>query len=106
MWGTFTANVSATVLISILALLSRGQSSNGSMLITSKLNCQVVNAFIDGFCGNFSTISSLIAELFAFRKVRYAYTYAGLTISISFALMVVILGSQTWTNGLAPRSVC
>lgn len=101
--GTFFANVMATILISIMMLLRNGNGPGGNGSITSGYtSCQVLSAVMDGFCGNFSTISSFVSELNGFKRMRYAYFYGLSTLAVSWACMVIILGSVSWTRGLHP----
>ncbi|CAN6631464.1 fluoride export protein 1 [Trichomonascus vanleenenianus] len=106
--GTFFANILATILVAVFMLLRRGikDADSSSMPILSAVTqCQVVWALADGFCGCFSTISTFIAEIVNLRQVRYAYLYAVTSVFVGFSLVVVILGSYTWSNGLTGQ-VC
>lgn len=99
--GTFLANVLATAIIAMLTLLRNGNGPHGHGSITNGyVSCQVLSALMDGFCGNFSTISSFVSELNGFRKMRHAYLYGLTTLFVSWAFIVVILGSVAWTRGL------
>ncbi|ANB10935.1 Fex2p [Sugiyamaella lignohabitans] len=104
--GTFIANMIATAILCALIILQRGQTPSHGLIIKSKLQCQAISALQDGFCGNFSTISSFIAELVAFRSKRNAYIYGGISIGGGFSIVVVILGSYAWTRGISAVAAC
>jgi fluoride ion exporter CrcB/FEX len=104
--GTFTANMLATILISILTILEYGVGPKGSsLLIKGVTKCQIVSALANGFCGNFSTVSSFVAELDNFQRLKHSYIYGITTIAGGFSIIVVILGTYTWTRGLT-NTVC
>ncbi|ANB12776.1 Fex2p [Sugiyamaella lignohabitans] len=105
-FGTFAANIFASILISILVLLQHGKRHSGSLLVQSVLHCQVISALQDGFCGNFSTISTFVSELSGFKRKRYAYFYGGVSIGLGFAMAVLILGTYSWAVGLSESSAC
>ncbi|CAN6631480.1 fluoride export protein 2 [Trichomonascus vanleenenianus] len=107
--GTFFANILATILVAIFMLLRRGiknvDSSTIMPILSTQSQCHVVWALADGFCGSLSTISTFIAEIVNLRQVRYAYLYAVTSVFVGFSIVVVILGSYTWSRGLTVQ-VC
>lgn len=115
MVGTFTLNFLAVIILSIMILLQYGTSvkssvavayvGSSSRLITTILQCQVVRAVGDGFCGCLSTVSTLINELHSFKRTRHAYVYGLTSTFSSFAIIVLIFGSFSWTHGL-DTSIC
>jgi CrcB protein len=105
MFGTFLVNMLATILISFLVIFQRGENSS-KLLVPGLIHCQLVTALQDGFCGNFSTVSTFIAELNSYIRHRDAYLYGGISIGCGFSLVVVILGTYTWTKGLSNVTAC
>jgi fluoride ion exporter CrcB/FEX len=102
--GTFTANVLATMLIAAVTVVQYGISPNGSPILRHVSPCQVVSAIAQGFCGNFSTVSSFVAELLVIPR-GYSYIYFVTTIFVCFSSIVLILGTYSWTHGLM-ASLC
>ena len=92
--GTFVANVFGTCILGLVWDLQH--SSPGSSLIS----CQVLQGIADGFCGGLTTVSTWVLELKALR-VRHAYIYAFISLGLSLACIVTIMGSFRWTTGLA-----
>lgn len=99
--GTLLANVIGSTLIAIFTLLSRARTSESdtSNLIRSQLSCQVLQGLIGGFCGALTTISTFVSELFALPTKR-AYSYTITSYTISFIIVLLILGPYSWTIGL------
>lgn len=103
--GTFTANVSATVLLAVLTLLQHGKSPSSSHPLVSTIpSCQVLNGVSSGFCGNLSTVSTFVSELVSLPR-RSSYIYFTVTITVCFSCMVLILGVFSWVRGLT-SAVC
>uniref|UniRef100_A0A060TAZ2 ARAD1D23958p n=1 Tax=Blastobotrys adeninivorans TaxID=409370 RepID=A0A060TAZ2_BLAAD len=101
--GTFLSNVCATIILSLLLILQTGQSPHSSVaIVTSPLCCQIINGLIEGFCGNFSTISSFVSELVDVLYPANALVYGTTTILTSYASMVLIYGTYTWVHGNSP----
>lgn len=96
--GTFTVNVIATVLLAVLNLLGRGKVGNGR-IVNTVLSCHIIQGLEDGLCGTLSTVSTFVSELHSL-KLRSGYIYAGVSLSVCYALMLLILGSYNWTWGL------
>ena len=94
--GTFTANMIATALVAVFALLQYS-STNRSII-----SCAVLTGLIDGFCGCLSTVSTFITEIRGMRR-QHAYRYAIISIVGGQALMVLILGSYWWSQGLEAK---
>ncbi|ODQ78726.1 hypothetical protein BABINDRAFT_162421 [Babjeviella inositovora NRRL Y-12698] len=111
--GTFAANTLAVVVLNIVTLLNRGKSpSHSGRLVTKVIQCQVLTGFADGFCGTLSTISTFIMELCLIsrmfpdgRGMGYSYMYGAISVMVSFALLVAILGSYSWKVGLL-ETIC
>lgn len=112
MFGTFTANFIAVIILAVMFVLKfgtrstiGGEGTRSTRLLTTVLQCHVVAAVQDGFCCCLSTVSTLINELHSFRKIRYAYRYGLISVALSFVVMILILGSYSWTYTLE-TSLC
>ncbi|EGV61577.1 hypothetical protein CANTEDRAFT_109246 [Yamadazyma tenuis ATCC 10573] len=101
-YGTFTANVTGSILIAVFALLTRARvsKSDHSGLITSYIGCQALSGLQDGLCGALTTISTFVSELFSLGP-KESYLYSSVSITVSFVLLLLILGPYTWTVGLS-----
>ncbi|EDK47284.1 conserved hypothetical protein [Lodderomyces elongisporus NRRL YB-4239] len=97
--GTFSANLLGSLFLAIFTLLGRGKLTHGSQLVTHIMGCHVLTGLDDGFCGALTTVSTFVAELFGL-KTQYSYRYGVASVLLSFAVMVLILGSYNWTVGL------
>ncbi|SCU91589.1 LAFA_0F04654g1_1 [Lachancea sp. 'fantastica'] len=97
--GTFAANVLGTLVLAVITLVTKGKRSDDSAIIHSKTAETVVIALGNGFCGGLTTVSTFINEcqILPFRRTMIYYF---VSIFVSFSLVVVILGSYTWTKGL------
>ncbi|KAM9901520.1 hypothetical protein OXX79_004499 [Metschnikowia pulcherrima] len=98
--GTFAANFSGTVLLSVFTLLAKGKASFASDLpiVSNILSCHVLAGLEDGFCGCLTTVSTFVVEICAL-ELLYSYFYASVSVAASFSAMLVILGSYNWTVG-------
>ena len=101
--GTFLANQLAVILLAVLQLVLRGKKGVHETLpiIHAANSCHVVNALVEGFVGALGALSTFVHEGYnlCFKDML---VYFGTTISASYCLMVVILGSYSWTRGLTP----
>src|SRR3979490_2526092 len=79
--GTFTANISATVILGI-AIVIQGRSSVTSI---STISCAIFHGIDNGFCGCLSTISTFAVELDTLIR-KHAYVYATVSIGVSLVL--------------------
>lgn len=89
--GTFAANVLGTC---VLAMVWDLQHSR----VGEMIGCQVLQGVGDGFSGALTTVSTWVLELRALRLV-HSYVYAAVSLMVSFAFMVTIMGSLRWTKG-------
>lgn len=70
--GTFICNLSATIILAILVILQRGGNiagNNNNGIRKGHIQCDVIRAFQDGFCGTLSTISTFISELYSLNSM-------------------------------------
>ncbi|RIA97122.1 CrcB-like protein [Glomus cerebriforme] len=92
-WGTFTANLSGSIIIGILFFLSNG-------VISSKISCEIVKGLTDGFCGCLTTVSTFATEIIALPR-KHAYKYAFVSILMGQVAMILTVGIYHWTVGLS-----
>lgn len=90
--GTFAANIIGTMVLGMAWDLQH--SSAGS----TRVGCQVLQGIMDGFCGCLTTVSTWVAELGSLRR-KHAYVYGGVSLGVSLASLVVIMGSHLWSKG-------
>ncbi|KXH45821.1 hypothetical protein CSAL01_01983 [Colletotrichum salicis] len=92
--GTFAVNIAG---VSVLGMCwDLAHAGLGGVV-----GCQVLQGVEDGFCGCLTTVSTWVAELTALRR-RHAYVYGLCSVVVGFAVMVIIMGAQKWTDGYAP----
>ena len=89
--GTFAVNIFGTAMEAMFLDLQR-------VPIGGMVGCQVLQGMSDGFCGCLTTVSTWVAELTGLR-LRHAYVYGLMSVTIALSLMVIIMGSLQWTNG-------
>ena len=89
--GTFVANVFASAL-----LASAWDMSHAA--VGGVIGCQVLQGIQEGFCGCLSTVSTWVIELTSLER-RHSYIYGSLSVLISLAVIVIIAGSESWTQG-------
>ncbi|KAJ9419463.1 CrcB-like protein-domain-containing protein [Fusarium oxysporum] len=95
--GTFTVNIVGTALLGMAWDLQRAHlGPGGSVIRGSEVGCQLLQGVMDGFCGCLTTVSTWVAELSGLHR-RHAYTYGTTTVVVSFAILVVIMGTMKWT---------
>ncbi|QPG74499.1 hypothetical protein FOA43_001829 [Brettanomyces nanus] len=99
--GTLMANVLACTVLAVVTLLNNGyiDSSTQSRIVSNKVHRMVINAFVSGFCGSLSTISSFVNELYNLKHPIQRYTYFSVTFLPSFIIMLLIDGTFVWTRG-------
>ncbi|KAK6354838.1 hypothetical protein TWF696_003970 [Orbilia brochopaga] len=90
--GTFTVNVSGSLLDAMFILL---QNYSG----VGFLGCQVLQGLEDGLCGCLTTVSTWVVEVTTLRR-GHAYRYGGVSVVCGVAAFVVILGTYTWDHGV------
>jgi fluoride ion exporter CrcB/FEX len=96
--GTFSVNVFGTVVLGMAYDLQRVPLLASSVPGGSIVGCQVLQGIMDGFCGCLTTVSTWISELDSLKR-RHAYLYGTISVGTALALLVVIMGSITWTIG-------
>lgn len=100
--GTFTVNVTGTIMLAIFTLLNRGKlhsSGDPGRIVGTKLSCQILQGLSDGYCGALTTVSTFVVELYILKNPR-SYKYGIASIIVAYCMMVLILGSYNWTIGL------
>ncbi|SJM85557.1 related to UPF0695 membrane protein YOR390W [Zygosaccharomyces bailii] len=99
--GTFVGNQIAVVTQAVFQLLIRGrQDYRQALPIACTRNaCHVVTALASGFASTLSTISTMMNEGYGLEFTQML-TYFIASISVSYCLYIVILGSYAWTRGL------
>ena len=89
--GTFAVNILGTAMEAMFLDLQR-------VPIGGMVGCQVLQGMSDGFCGCLTTVSTWVAELTGLR-LRHAYFYGMMSVTVAFSLMVIIMGSLQWKVG-------
>ncbi|QLG71852.1 hypothetical protein HG535_0C02010 [Zygotorulaspora mrakii] len=99
--GTFIANVSAVATLAVFTMCLRGRSHSGSStpIAGTVTQCQALSALSSGFSATLSTVSTFINEGYNL-PLFDALVYYAVSISASYCVMVVMLGSLAWTRGL------
>ncbi|KAI9835216.1 MAG: hypothetical protein M1837_003887 [Sclerophora amabilis] len=95
--GTFACNAFGTAVLGMAFDLQR-------IPIGGRVGCQVLTGMQDGFCGCLTTVSTWVMELTSLRR-RHAFVYGGVSVVFGTVLLVVIIGSLSWSVGLA-KVVC
>lgn len=89
--GTFSVNVFGTAVLGMAWVLAH-------VPLGGTVGCQVLQGVEDGFCGCLTTVSTWVTELSALRR-RHAYLYGAVSVGVSLAVLVVIMGGLRWTRG-------
>lgn len=89
--GTFSVNVFGTAVLGMAWVLAH-------VPLGGTVGCQVLQGVEDGFCGCLTTVSTWVAELSALRR-RHAYAYGAVSVGVSLAVLVIIMGGLRWTRG-------
>jgi CrcB protein len=94
-YGTFVANVLGSVISgSIFDVMV-------SLRNLPKLQCASLWAVVYGFCGSLSTISTFVNEIHTLPRVEHAYIYGFVSVLVSQALLIIIMGSFIWSQNPA-----
>lgn len=101
--GTFVVNVFGTIVEGMAYDLQRVPGLGA--IPAALVGCQVLQGVMDGFCGSATTVSTWVAELNGLSSRRHAYVYGLVSVVVSLAFLVVIMGSLFWTRGFA-EPVC
>ncbi|KAK2798987.1 hypothetical protein FQN51_007215 [Onygenales sp. PD_10] len=109
--GTFVVNVLGTMVLGMCFDLQRASGVVGSssldasgaagavaVTVAQLTGCQVLQGVMDGFCGCMTTVSTWVAELDSLEH-KHAYIYGIVSVGVSLAALVVIVGSMRWTVG-------
>jgi fluoride ion exporter CrcB/FEX len=92
--GTFAANTVGTAVLGMAWDLQRLPLDDKPTLVS----CQVLQGIMDGFCGCLTTVSTLALELSSLRR-SHAYTYGGISVLTSLAILTLVMGAMKWTVG-------
>ncbi|KAH7007737.1 CrcB-like protein-domain-containing protein [Ilyonectria destructans] len=90
--GTFAANVLASMIIALAWDVNHAA-------VGGIIGCQVLQGIQGGFCGCLSTVSTWVVELSSLGR-KHAYLYGFASVLVSFALVVIIAGSEKWSQGV------
>ena len=95
--GTFLANLLGTALLALCVTLQMTGNR-------TRLRCQILQGFDDGFCGCLTTVSTLVAEIRKLNR-RDAYVYAVASWAAGQLVVLLIMGSTNFArqDGLQPR---
>jgi len=102
--GTLVVNVLGCIVLGMAwdldhaPLNSSLQSVGGGVI-----GCQVLQGIQDGFCGCLTTVSTWVLELTSLKR-RHAYFYGLMSILLSLAFLVVIMGTLQWMQGFSEPS--
>lgn len=91
----------ATAILGTSYVLQRRPLAGGALSI---LQCQVLQAVEDGFCGSLSTVSTFVVEIDDMRGRRGAGYLAGSWV-MGVLIMVAIVGGSWW-NGSGFGEAC
>jgi CrcB protein len=92
--GTFAANAIGTAVLGMAWDLQRLPVDEKLSLVP----CQLLQGIMDGFCGCLTTVSTLALELSSLRR-SHAYSYGGISVLTSLAILTLIMGAMKWTVG-------
>lgn len=92
--GTFAVNIFGTAVESMFYALQHAP-------VGGRVDCQVLQGLMDGFCGCLTTVSTWVAELKGLR-LRHAYIYGVVSVATGVSLTVVIMGPVQWSRGFQP----
>lgn len=90
--GTFVANILASMVIALAWDINHAA-------VGGIIGCQVLQGIQGGFCGCLSTVSTWVVELSSLGR-KHAYLYGFASVLVSFALVVIIAGSEKWSQGV------
>lgn len=103
--GTFTANISGTIMDAIFFMLQHGR---GIGPLPDSDGFAILQGMQDGFCGCLTTVSTFVVELTSAFNVesdrrgsrRNAWIYGLASAIPGILLCIVIVGPVQWTRGL------
>jgi fluoride ion exporter CrcB/FEX len=94
--GTFSANVLATAVLSLVFLLERTSPTR-----RPHNACAALEGIADGFCGSLSTVSTFVVELRSLDR-PCAWRYLVTSVLVAFSFVVLIFGTYKWARGISP----
>lgn len=89
--GTFAANMLGSALLAAAYVLGI------TVVSADTTNCNVLDGFMDGFCGSLTTVSTFVFELKHLPR-KQAYIYGAASVLGAQALFVVIIGGFSWSD--------
>ncbi len=92
--GTFAVNIFGTITLGACFDLQHSRSIG-----TDTMSCGVLEGVMDGFCGCATTVSTWVAELNGLKR-RPSYIYGFTSVTVALSLLIVIIGSLQWSQGL------
>ena len=100
--GTFTVNIFGTAMLGMFYVLQHAPLSGTSagLIGGGLVGCQVLQGWMDGFCGCLTTVSTWVSELKGLRR-RHAYVYGVASVLVALGLLIIIMGSLKWSVGFS-----
>ncbi|KAI9755092.1 MAG: hypothetical protein M4579_004431 [Chaenotheca gracillima] len=95
--GTFACNTFGTAVLGMAFDLQR-------IPLGGQVGCGVLLGVQDGFSGCLTTVSTWVVEITTLRR-RHAWVYGGLSVVVGLGLLVVVIGSLSWSVGFS-GTVC
>ncbi|KAL1994734.1 hypothetical protein VTN49DRAFT_921 [Thermomyces lanuginosus] len=92
--GTFAVNIFGTLVLGVCLDLQHVPP-----VVRAYAACHVLQGVMDGFCGCLTTVSTFVVEITSLSRRRDGYVYAGGSIMVALAVMVIVAGSLRWTRG-------
>ncbi|MCJ1288757.1 hypothetical protein MMC34_000286 [Xylographa carneopallida] len=105
--GTFAVNIFGTAMLGVFYVLQHTPLNRTTVGLVGGglVGCQVLQGWMDGFCGCVTTVSTWVSELKGLRR-RHAYVYGAASVAVALGLLVIIMGSLKWSVGFsAPACV-
>lgn len=100
--GTFVANVFGTLVLGMAWDLAHARSIGASL--TGGNACAVLLGVQEGFCGCLTTVSTWVLEINGLGR-KWGWLYGSISVAVSLAGMIIVMGSMGWTIGFA-EPVC